>query len=104
MPASTSSSGTVIRFSTSAGDSPMPRVWISTLGGENSGNTSTGIFLIWPTPTSIRPSGEGDDEEAEPQGGGDDGAHQAPVPAPERLPAAAVGPAVGRAEVAGRRP
>ena len=56
VPASTSSSGTVMRFSTSAGASPIPRVWISTFGGENSGKTSTGIFWIWPMPTSIRPA------------------------------------------------
>ncbi len=43
-----------MRFSISAGASPMPRVWISTFGGENSGKTSTGIFLTWPTPTNIR--------------------------------------------------
>ena len=38
----------------SAGASPMPSVWISTVGGANSGKTSTGIFLTWPTPTNIR--------------------------------------------------
>ena len=41
-PASAFSSGTVTSASTSAGDRPRQMVWISTRGGANSGNTSTG--------------------------------------------------------------
>src|SRR5688572_33354951 len=35
------SSGTVINSSTAAAERPTERVWTSTLGGANSGNTST---------------------------------------------------------------
>ena len=40
------SSGTVINSSTSIAESPMLLVWISTLGGANSGKTSTGMVPI----------------------------------------------------------
>src|SRR5688572_28941917 len=39
------SSGTVINSSTAEAESPIERVWISTLGGANSGKTSTAEFL-----------------------------------------------------------
>src|SRR3970040_2435888 len=39
------SSGTVTSSSTAAAESPWLRVWISTLGGANSGNTSTDEVL-----------------------------------------------------------
>jgi hypothetical protein len=45
--------GTVINDSTSAADNPRQAVWISTRGGENSGNTSTGIACNWPVPKTI---------------------------------------------------
>src|SRR5262245_4867082 len=53
VPESTSSMGLVIRSSTSADDMPWPSVWISTLGGANSGNTSTAIWRKrdWPKNT-----------------------------------------------------
>ena len=41
-PFSAFSSGTVTSCSTSADESPRQMVWISTRGGANSGNTSTG--------------------------------------------------------------
>ena len=46
------SSGTVISCSTSAADNPSASVWTSTVGGTNSGRTSTGICLSWPIPTT----------------------------------------------------
>ena len=42
-PASNSSVFNVTRFSTSAVESPNASVWISAVGGANSGKTSTGI-------------------------------------------------------------
>ncbi len=48
------SSGTVMSDSTSVGASPMATVWISTLGGANSGNTSTGASSIRCTPKKSR--------------------------------------------------
>jgi hypothetical protein len=53
MPFRTCSSGTVTRDSTSPVDSPLHMVWISTRGGANSGNTSTGIFVNCNDPTVI---------------------------------------------------
>src|SRR3981081_4936755 len=44
-PFSAFSSGTVTSCSTSADESPRQMVWISTRGGANSGNTSTGRLL-----------------------------------------------------------
>ena len=55
-PARACSIGTVTRDSTSAVDIPRAIVWISTLGGANSGNTSTGTFWIRPRPMSIIPA------------------------------------------------
>jgi hypothetical protein len=55
-PCSACSSGTVIRDSTCVGDSPMASVWISTRGGANSGNTSTGMSLARWKPKNIRPA------------------------------------------------
>ena len=43
VPLSAFSSGTLIRLSTSSVDRPGASVWISTSGGANSGNTSSGI-------------------------------------------------------------
>src|SRR5207244_6759147 len=43
VPRSCSSIGTVINSSTSFAVMPMPSVWISTMGGANSGKTSTGM-------------------------------------------------------------
>src|SRR5215210_2276738 len=54
VPRSASSIGTVISCSTSGVDIPMPSVWISTRGGANSGNTSTGMLWIWLSPSTIR--------------------------------------------------
>ena len=45
-PSSAFSSGTVTSDSTSEGDSPRHSVWISTVTGANSGNTST---FWWPS-------------------------------------------------------
>ncbi len=56
MPASACSSGTVTRFSTSSADRPTQIVWISTLGGANSGKTSTGIARTWDAPKTIIPA------------------------------------------------
>ena len=53
MPLRTCSSGTVTRDSTSPVDRPLHMVWISTRGGANSGNTSTGIFASCSDPTPI---------------------------------------------------
>ncbi len=44
MPARACSMGTVTKDSTSAVDIPSAMVWISTRGGANSGNTSTGTL------------------------------------------------------------
>ena len=55
MPLSASSSGTVTRASTSAAESPSATVWISTRGGANSGNTSTGMSRIRPRPEDHHP-------------------------------------------------
>jgi hypothetical protein len=46
------SSGTVMSCSTSAVDSPSASVWISTVGGENSGRTSTGRSRSWVAPST----------------------------------------------------
>src|SRR5215207_6944279 len=54
VPRSASSIGTVISCSTSGVDIPMPSVWISTRGGANSGNTSTGMLWTWLNPSTIR--------------------------------------------------
>ena len=52
-PASRSCSiGTVISCSTSAADSPSASVWTSTVGGTNSGSTSTGMSRSWLMPTT----------------------------------------------------
>src|SRR4029453_6817303 len=48
------SSGTVISSSTSAGASPMATVWTSTLGGANSGKTSTAVLPVCCTPKNIK--------------------------------------------------
>ena len=48
--------GTVISCSTSAADSPRASVWISTVGGANSGRTSTGISRSCAAPTASRPA------------------------------------------------
>ena len=56
-PASRScSSGTVISCSTSSAESPRASVWTSTIGGLNSGRTSTGVLPAWITPTITRPT------------------------------------------------
>src|SRR3972149_888580 len=47
------SNGTVTNSSTEAGESPRDRVWISTLGGANSGKTSTDEFLRRTMPKTI---------------------------------------------------
>ena len=49
-PFSASSSGTVTRDSTSVEESPRLIVWISTCGGANSGNTSSGVSRSWVKP------------------------------------------------------
>ena len=53
IPLSTSSNGTVTRASTSAEESPRQGVWISTLGGANSGKTSTGMLPMRAIPKTI---------------------------------------------------
>ena len=53
-PLSDCSRGTVISDSTSVGASPIATVWISTFGGANSGNTSTGASLTRCTPMNTR--------------------------------------------------
>ena len=53
MPASACSRGTVTRVSVSSGVSPRVTVWISTFGGANSGNTSTGMSRSCVMPNSI---------------------------------------------------
>jgi hypothetical protein len=55
-PASACSSGTVTSDSTSAAESPSVIVWTSTFGGANSGNTSTGMLRICPSPKNISPA------------------------------------------------
>ncbi len=45
--------GTVISCSTSAAESPRASVWTSTVGGTNSGRTSTGIWRSRDAPTTI---------------------------------------------------
>ncbi len=48
-----SSKGMVTKFSTSSADMPRAMVWISTLGGANSGKTSTSIVRsCWDPNTS----------------------------------------------------
>jgi len=51
-PRSESSRTVVMRFSTSAAVMPTPSVWISTLGGANSGKTSTGMRRICCVPNT----------------------------------------------------
>ena len=48
------SMGVVISSSTSVGPSPMAMVWTSTLGGANSGKTSTEVLPSCCTPKNIR--------------------------------------------------
>ena len=50
------SSGTVTRLSTSPVERPGASVWISTSGGANSGNTSSGVFCAAREPATIRTS------------------------------------------------
>jgi hypothetical protein len=52
-PFSACSIGTVTRSSTSVAESPSASVWISTFGGANSGNTSTGMPRSCWTPKNI---------------------------------------------------
>src|SRR3990172_7194474 len=52
-PLSACSSGTVTNSSTAAAESPWLRVWISTLGGANSGKTSTDELLNRAMPKTI---------------------------------------------------
>ncbi len=54
-PLSACSSGTVTSDSTSSADIPRAGVWISTLGGANSGKTSTGSCRSWAPPKNIIP-------------------------------------------------
>ncbi len=53
MPFMASSIGTVTSDSTSDVDRPRLSVWISTCGGANSGNTSTGAERMEPMPNAI---------------------------------------------------
>src|SRR2546428_12395531 len=53
VPLSCSSIGRVISSSTSLAVMPMPSVWISTMGGANSGKTSTGMERRRSTPKYI---------------------------------------------------
>src|SRR5262245_378436 len=53
MPDIACSSGMVTSASTSVGASPRHGVWISTIGGANSGNTSTRMSRIWSAPMQI---------------------------------------------------
>src|SRR5579859_2141474 len=53
-PFSACSSGVVTTCSTSAGDRPTHSVWISTVGGANSGNTSTGVLRTCEIPPKTR--------------------------------------------------
>ena len=50
------SSGTVTRLSTSPVERPGASVWISTSGGANSGNTSSGVFCAARDPATMRTS------------------------------------------------
>ncbi len=52
-PARACSSGIVTSASTSDAERPHEVVWTSTLGGANSGNTSTGMFRSWARPKNI---------------------------------------------------
>src|SRR5262245_13361505 len=52
-PASACSMGMVTSASTSVGERPRHGVWISTMGGANSGKTSTGMLRIWSAPVNI---------------------------------------------------
>src|SRR5512144_2562000 len=52
-PLNACSSGTVTRASTSSAVIPRDGVWISTRGGANSGNASTGMLGIWAMPYPI---------------------------------------------------
>ena len=52
VPLSVRSIGMVISCSTSEADMPGPTVWISTVGGENGGNASTGIFFNCSVPNT----------------------------------------------------
>src|SRR5918999_2128835 len=53
IPLSWSSSGTVISSSTCFEELPTARVWISTIGGANSGKTSTSALRVSPMPKTI---------------------------------------------------
>jgi hypothetical protein len=66
------SSGTVISSSTSAADRPRASVWTSTVGGANSGRTSTGVLRSCVTPKSSRPGSEHDHQAARLQARPDD--------------------------------
>src|ERR671910_3773399 len=50
IPLSWSSSGMVISSSTCSEELPTARVWISTIGGANSGKTSTSALRVSPMP------------------------------------------------------
>ncbi len=52
-PFSACSNGTVTNSSTAAAESPRHGVWISTLGGANSGNTSTDVLRNRTVPKTI---------------------------------------------------
>jgi hypothetical protein len=56
IPARASSRGIVTSASTSAAARPSEGVWISTSGGANSGNTSTGMRGIWVIPKASMPT------------------------------------------------
>ena len=67
MPLSAFSSGMVTRLSTSSVDRPGASVWISTSGGANSGNTSSGAPLRRADADHDQHHGEREDEHAQPQ-------------------------------------
>ena len=56
MPLSCCSSGTVISCSTSLEELPRAMVWISTLGGANSGKTSTFVLGMSASPSARMPA------------------------------------------------
>ena len=91
------SSGTVTRPRPPSAESPRQTVWISTCGGANSGNTSTGMSRSCATPKTIIAAAERDDEEAEPQARRDDPAHHRR--APRCWSAFAAGPSLPDAEL-----
>ncbi len=92
-PASALSIGTLTSDSTSGVDSPGASVWISTSGGANSGNTSSGIVSRAARGRDGADGGEGEHDHRVSQRDRDQPAHGY-LPAPNSVPNSSAAPAV----------